>query len=137
MKNSIRYIWGLLFCMFLGLSFVSCSDDDDDSVNPPSTIFGTWLCTDCDKSDDYICRHEISFFDDGTYMLVVKESYYPAEYSFGIFTYNPSTSTLTTTYIDDYDGELYTEIVRIKFISKNKFVVEDEETGENMVYIKQ
>ena len=39
MKDILKYILGVFICMFVAVSFVSCSDDDDKAKNP---MVGTW-----------------------------------------------------------------------------------------------
>ena len=41
--KKLSYLWTLLLALMVGVSFVSCDDDDEGDVGAPKELLGTWL----------------------------------------------------------------------------------------------
>lgn len=84
-----NFFWSMLTIMvvaMLSMTFVSCSDDDDEVVKESSSIVGTWEWRD-DESEDYDI---ITFRKDGTGTW---SQYYDDESEIENFSYQYDSST--------------------------------------------
>ena len=84
--KKLSYLWTLLLALMVGVSFVSCDDDDEGDVGAPKELLGTWLWY----------GEEITFNANGSGVLVEDGESYPFS-----FTYDAASKTLTVS----ADGE--------------------------------
>lgn len=128
MKAAFKYFFVMVSMLAMTISFVGCSDDDNDE--PSSSIVGTWIYEEDFGDDDYYYE-EITFKSNGTF-IVEWEEYYDGDYD---------SETIRGTYEIDGD-ELIVEfadeisIITIVSITSNKIVIEDE-YGERMTYYRK
>lgn len=104
--KKLSYLWTLLLALMVGVSFVSCDDDDEGDVGAPKELLGTWLWY----------GEEITFNANGSGVLVEDGESYPFS-----FTYDAASKTLTVS----ADGEVMRWT--IVSISNSKMVAVDEE----------
>jgi len=133
-KFKLFGVFGLLAILFC-LSFSSCSDDDEH-VGSASDLIGTWesvhfvgwykvdgeIVEDYDEDDNTL---KVVFNADGTYELYERWSN-DANWGtpeLGTWTYKKG--TLTTRYVDEYDGEVYENSGPVKELTANRLVLEE------------
>lgn len=104
--KKLSYLWTLLLALMVGVSFVSCDDDDEGDVGAPKELLGTWLWY----------GEEITFNANGSGVLVEDGESYPFS-----FTYDAASKTLTVS----ADGEVMRWT--IVSISNSKMVAVDED----------
>ena len=97
--------------LMVGVSFVSCDDDDEGDVGAPKELLGTWLWY----------GEEITFNANGSGVLVEDGESYPFS-----FTYDAASKTLTVS----ADGEVMRWT--IVSISNSKMVAVDEDGYEDV-----
>lgn len=97
-----------ILCMLLlalcSLTFVSCSDDDDDSESNAS-IVGTWVCV--EKDGKYTHTSTATFNADKTFLAIEEDTGESATYKIkGTYSVNGSTlSVIVTDLVDPYEFE--------------------------------
>lgn len=109
--KKLSYLWTLLLALMVGVSFVSCDDDDEGDVGAPKELLGTWLWY----------GEEITFNANGSGVLVEDGESYPFS-----FTYDAASKTLTVS----ADGEVMRWT--IVSISNSKMVAVDEDGYEDV-----
>ena len=109
--KKLSYLWTLLLTLMVGVSFVSCDDDDEGDVGAPKELLGTWLWY----------GEEITFNANGSGVLVEDGESYPFS-----FTYDAASKTLTVS----ADGEVMRWT--IVSISNSKMVAVDEDGYEDV-----
>lgn len=109
--KKLSYLWTLLLALIVGVSFVSCNDDDEGDVGAPKELLGTWLWY----------GEEITFNANGSGVLVEDGESYPFS-----FTYDAASKTLTVS----ADGEVMRWT--IVSISNSKMVAVDEDGYEDV-----
>lgn len=119
----------LLAILFMGLSFVSCSSDDNDDNGGNNTeivesLVGTWKWSD---DEGY---QLITFKSNGKGTIVEADEYGTYEESFS-YSYNASKKILKINWDDDDPVEW-----TVTSLTSNKLVVKDEE-GNKFTLTKQ
>lgn len=109
--KKLSYLWMLLLALMVGVSFVSCDDDDEGDVGAPKELLGTWLWY----------GDEITFNANGSGVIVEEGERYPFS-----FTYDAASKTVTVS----ADGEVMRWT--IVSISDTKMVAVDEDGYEEV-----
>ena len=73
--KKLSYLWTLLLALMVGVSFVSCDDDDEGDVGVPKELLGTWLWY----------GEEITFNANGSGVLVEDGESYQYSFTFVVF----------------------------------------------------
>lgn len=109
--KKLSYLWMLLLALMVGVSFVSCDDDDEGDVGAPKELLGTWLWY----------GDEITFNANGSGVIVEEGERYPFS-----FTYDAASKTVTVS----ADGEVMRWT--IVSISDTKMVAVNEDGYEEV-----
>lgn len=142
--RKINFLWLVGILMLLPISFVSCSDDDEETVGDSAELLGTWqlirvdgweLCDEHGKDDltEIVSEDEALFYDfeeNGTY----KEYWFDGGgwSNSGTYVFDKEAKTLTVKE-NGYAGEKYEYEVVTLTSSKLVFITDNDEEA----YIKQ
>ena len=127
MKENLFRMMALMMVVMLGFGFVSCSNDDDDSLETKAV--GTWMCTNSTDvymgytSDGLLVGAQVTIKGDGTYTSTAS--------SFGSYgTYTIKGNSITA---KNLDGETF--VVKVN-VSGDKMTWEGtSSTGVTFKYI--
>ena len=130
MKNKLFYLQSLVtvaLCVIFSLSFVSCSDDDDDSGN--NAIVGTWRLT-TEYGDDWFWYSQYHFKSNGTFEYKdwsSNEKEPPYHDDKGTYTLSESFITIV---FDEVESETYRYVIDGKKLT----IFDYEDEGPNYFY---
>lgn len=141
--KKIIFLWLVSILMLLPISFVSCSDDDEEGVGSTSELVGTWEIVSRTyqwKEDGKIMEEgtendsdtRITFSEDGTCKAA---EYYNNKWNWdetGTWSYKNGKITIRST----YEGESYSETATVKELTSSKLVLEyiDKYTEDGTSY---
>lgn len=138
-----KFLWLTAILMLLSVSFVACSDDEEESVGSVSELVGTWESVSytywwkengniVEEGTERESNIRVAFYEDGT---CNSAEYYNGRWNWdeaGTWSYKNGKITIKRT----FGGESYSETSTVKELTSSKLVIEyiDKYTEDGISY---